>query len=428
MQDFLNRLIQSAWSRLRDNQMLRHSAIIFTGYLIAHLLNTVYQMVVSRVLSPMEYTLLAAFVSALLIVQYPLMTLTTALSRFSSLLVADKQYGDVRRLLTRWLLRTGLAGTLLAIAGILLRDIAGEILHIHRTGPIIVAALSLPLFLMLPIVLGVSQGMQHFGWNTLTTIGGSLTRVVLGSFLILCMAPSSGWALAGHGAGIGFTVLTLALGLYWILRASKPTTSALPQLRLFLVQSGLVQLAYATLMTADILLIKHLLPQEVEFAYAATLGRLAVFLSSTIVIAMFPKVTSSGRISSEQLLIFKQSLLYTAVCTLLAMIGCAVFPRLLLRILFGMQNPSRNLQLLMIAMTFAMSLSALLNTCLQFLVAQKRFLPTIWVCVAAVAYITACDLYHESAWAILLWATLANGFALLMVLPVCWRTKPARLA
>ena len=70
--------MQQVRQHLKTNQMLRHSALLFAGYVAAHMLNMLYQMVVSRQLPPDEYALLAAFVGALLIVQYPLMTLTTA--------------------------------------------------------------------------------------------------------------------------------------------------------------------------------------------------------------------------------------------------------------------------------------------------------------------------------------------------------------
>ena len=177
---------------VHQNQMLRHSALLFTGYLIAHMLNTLYQMVVSRTLAPAEYALLAAFVGALLIVQYPLMTLTTALSRFSSLLTASGHAGDVRRLLSRWLCRSALAGFVLTSLGLLFRHEITTWLHIDRPGPVIVAVLSVPAFLMLPIVLGVSQGIQRFGWNAGTTVAGSIARLLVGSLLVCFLYPTSG--------------------------------------------------------------------------------------------------------------------------------------------------------------------------------------------------------------------------------------------
>jgi len=422
MRQSLHHISQKIQQQLRENQMLRHSALLFTGYLTAHALNLLYQMIVSRKLPANEYTLLAAFVGALLIVQYPLMTLTTALSRYSSLLMQAGRHGDVRRLLTRWLLRSMYAGLALAAIGLWFRAPISQMLHIDRTGPVMVAAISLPAFLILPVVLGVSQGIQRFDWNAGTTMAGSLTRVLLGTLLILIFYPTSGWGLLAHGAGTGFNVFALVAGLYWIMHKQQATETPLPKLRLFLLQSGLVQLAYATLMTADVILVKHLIPQEDAFAYAATLGRMTVFLSSTIVIAMFPKVTSSGHITQQQFQIFKQSLLYTALCAAIAITGCLLFPRFLLRFLFGIHAPSPTLVAMTMTMAIIMGISALLNTCLQFLVAQKRFLPTCWVILAAILYIAACALFHSQTWHILIWSAAANTLALLALLPACLYT------
>ncbi len=416
---FHHSLGQAIQRQLKENHMLRHSALLFAGYLTAHVLNLLYQMIVSRKLPAEEYTLLAAFVGALLIVQYPLMTLTTALSRYSSLLMQTGRNGDVRRLCTRWLLRSMYAGLALATLGVLFRNPISQMLHIDRTGPVIVAAISLPAFLMLPVVLGVSQGIQRFGWNAGTTMAGSVTRVLLGTLLIWTFYPTSGWGLLGHGAGTGLHVIALAVGLYWIMHKQHPSPAPLPKLRSFLLQSGLVQLAYATLMTADVILVKHLIPQEDAFAYAATLGRMTVFLSSTIVIAMFPKVTTAGQITRQQFLIFKQSLLYTALCAAIAIAGCLLFPRFLLTFLFGIHHPSPALVAMTMAMAIIMGISALLNTCLQFLVAQKRFRPACWVIVAAIIYIAASALFHSQTWHILIWSAVANTFALLALLPAC---------
>lgn len=416
--------LQQIITFVKNDQMFRHSALLFSGYFAAHLLNTFYQMVVSRVLIPQEYTILTAFVSALLILQYPLMTLTTTLSRFSSLLYKQNRHGDVARLLTRWILRAGVAGSIGAICVVLLRHSIADLLHITQMQPIVIAAVSLPAFFMLPIVLGISQGIQRFGLNAGTTMAGSLCRLALGSIFVLCILPSSGWALLGHGVGTGLNMVVLLVGLYYVLRKYPPTDIVLPRLRTFLAKNGVVQISYAILMTADVIIIKHFVPMETEFAYAATLGRLAVFLSSTIVIAMFPKVTTDERISREQHKIFRQSLLYTTVFAGMAILGCLLFAPILLQILYGIENPTGSLQMMTVVMAIIMGISALLNTCLQFLVAQKRFLPTLWVVFAATAYLLASAIWHQKTWYILLWAGVCNTGALLTLLPVClYQTK-----
>ncbi len=412
-------------ARMRHNMLLRHSALLLSGTMVAHLLNTLYQMIVSRALPPSEYALLAAFLGVILILHHPLATLTSGLSRYCSLLCQAGRTGDVKRLTLKWVYLVGASSLLLALLGWILRDPLTEMLHLERVEPVVAAALALPPLFLLPVLLGVSQGIQRFDLNIGATILGSAARVALGAALVWLIHPTSGWALLGHGGGAGISVLLLFATLWFVLRKAPPSRLPLPRLRYFLLQTFLIQLSYAILMTADVVLVKHFLPDNTDFAYAATLGRLAVFLPSAILIAMFPKVTSEGRGTPMQTSIFLQALGYTAVCAVAAVTACALFPRLLLRILFGMPDPSRSVQLMMIAMASIMGMSALLNTCLQFLIAQHRFKPAFIVLFMAAGYLAASWLFHTTIWHIMAWAALFNTLPFFALLLSCWKHAPS---
>ena len=104
------------WEKLKTDDLLRHSALIFASMLAVHASNVIFQMVVGRVLPKEEYALLAAFLGALAIIQRPLMTLRTALCHYGSLLEQEGRRGDIKRLLRKWL---GLTALPSIVAGIL---------------------------------------------------------------------------------------------------------------------------------------------------------------------------------------------------------------------------------------------------------------------------------------------------------------------
>ena len=85
---------------MRD-ELLRHSTILFSAMMAVHVCNVVFQMAVGRALSKEEYTLLAAFLGLLAMIQRPLATLGIAVSHYSSLLQQDDRIGDVKRLLQK---------------------------------------------------------------------------------------------------------------------------------------------------------------------------------------------------------------------------------------------------------------------------------------------------------------------------------------
>lgn len=400
------------WEKLKADDLLRHSALIFASMVVVHVSNVIFQMVVGRVLPREEYALLAAFLGALAIIQRPLMTLRTALCHYGSLLEQEGRRGDVKRLLRKWLGLTALPSIVAGILTIVFSSSLSGFFHLDRSAPVIIAGAVLPALCWLPILRGAAQGLQMFAWTSASVIVGALVRLGLGAGFTWFLYKACGWAMLGHGLSIYVTAGILFLGLWLALHGKETSTQPLPSIRLYLVQSFFVLAAYAVLMTADVVMIKHYLPLDGEFAYAATLGRLVVFLPGAIVAAMFPKVASRGTLTQRQKTVFMQSFGYTAMFSVVAVAGCYLLPGLLARILFGMADASPYLKSMIGAMAALMGVNALLNVVIQFLLAQRRFKACFATVICAVLYLAGAQLFHASAWQIVGVAIVCNSAAL----------------
>jgi O-antigen/teichoic acid export membrane protein len=407
------------------NDLLKHTAILFAGMMVVNVCNLAYQMIVSRVLPEKEYALLAAFFGLLTIIGYPLSTLSTGLSHYSSLLQQEGRIGDVRRLLRKWFLLTGAPAFVLGTAIILFNGSIASFLHLNRLAPIIIAGALIPAMFWLPILTGTAQGLQLFGWSSMSSILGSLIRLLIGAGFVWFLYPACGWAMLGHGAGIYLSAAVLVLGLFLVLRNGEKTSHPLPSMRFYLLQSFFVQLAFAVLMTADVVLVKHYLPENTEFAYASTLGRMVAWFSMAVAVAMFPKVASSDGATTQHRKIFFQSLGYTGLCVAAAAFGCFLLPRLLLRIVFGMTAASDSLVLLTRLMAAVMAASALLNVVVQFLLAQRRFKDLITVVFCAVLYLASVYFFHKNAQQIATMAGISNALALITGIWIVTRRNSA---
>lgn len=412
----LSRIIRLLVRRFQSDELIRHSVILFAGMAVVHVCSLVYQMAVSRALPAEEYALLAAFFGVLVVLQLPLSSMTAAVGHYSSLLSREGRAGDVRRLVVKWMAVAGVPAVLLALAGLVFSSRLAVFLHLERAEPVIIAAITLPALFLLPVLGGAVQGIQQFGWQAASGMLGALVRLALGAGFVWFLYPACGWAMLGHGLGAYTAVAVLLAGLLVRMDRSSVTGSALPSMRFFILQSFLIQAAYALLMTADVVLVKHFLPEDTQFAYAATLGRLVVFLPGAIVVAMFPKVSSRGGTTVAQRDVFRHSLAYTAACAALAVAGCVLFPRLLLRVLFGIADADGDLIRMTVLMAVVMGINALLNVAVQFLLACRRFLMASAILVAAVVYIGASQLFHASSLPIALLAGGANLLALIVLL------------
>ncbi|HNX52449.1 MAG TPA: hypothetical protein PKI68_01750 [Pontiellaceae bacterium] len=417
--------IRARLATLLADDLLKHTAILFAGMMAVHVCNLVYQMAVSRALPKEEYALLAAFLGVLAIIGYPLSTLTTGISYYSSLLQQDGRPGDVKRLLRKWLLLTGIPASLLGVSVVLFNGPVAGFMNLSRFAPVIIAGAVFPAMFWLPVLTGAAQGLQLFGWYSSANIVGAVFRLLLGAGFVLFLHPACGWAMLGHGSGIYVSVAVLLVGLFLALRGGTATGLRLPSMRFYLLQSSLVLAAFAVLMTADVVLVNHYLPENSEFAYAATLGRLVAWFSMAVAMAMFPKVASSGGTTAEHQRIFFHSFGYTALCVAASALGCFLLPRLLLHILFGIHAAPDSMVQLTRLMAAAMSACALLNVTVQFLLAQRRFKALIGVVLCALLYLLSVHFFHSTARQVAVAAGAVNTIALLAGLCAVLRLKPA---
>ncbi|MBI9020966.1 MAG: hypothetical protein JEZ10_06910 [Verrucomicrobia bacterium] len=406
--------LRSILARLPGDDLLRHTGILFSGMMVVHVCNMLFQMGVSRGLPREEYALLAAFLGVLTIIQRPLSTLSTGISHYSSLLRQDGRAGDVKRLLKKWISLTGVPAVVLGVVAVVFNGPIAGFLHLNRVAPVVIAGALLPALFWLPVLGGAGQGLQLFGLSSVATIAGALVRLGLGAGFVWFLYPACGWAMLGHGLGIYVSAGLLLLGLSLTLRRQNKSEAALPSMRFYLLQSFFIQAAYAILMTADVVLIKHYLPADTEFAYAATLGRMVVLLPGVIVVAMFPKVVSRGAGSREQSQVFFKSLGWTALLVAIAVFGCTAFSGLLARILFGISEASVYLKRMIALMSLVMGFSALLNVVVQFLIAQRRFWSASATIGFAVLYLAGVAVYHVVSWQIVTVAAVCNAGALLV--------------
>ncbi len=415
------RKVISKLPALLSDDLLRHTSLLLPAMMVMHVCNLLFQMAVGRALPADEYSLLATFFGVLAVMQRPMSTLTTAVSHYSSLLQRDGHIGSVRRLLRKWILLTGIPALVLGACAVALNDPLAALWHLDRAAPIVIVGLALPAMFCLPVLNGAGQGLQLFGWYSVSMMVGAVVRLMLGAGFVWFVVPACGWAMFGHAIGMYASAAALVVGLFFTLRRQEPSPVALPSLRLYLMQSFFIQAAYAVLMTADVVLVKHYLPEDTEFAYAATLGRLVVFLPGAIVMAMFPKVASRGGGSLEQNRIFLKSFGLTALCVVAAALVCSLVPGLLAHVLFGITDASPYLRKMVRVMAWVMGVSALLNVVVQFLLAQRRFLPALTLLVAAGFYVLAVGLYHATSWQIVWAASACNTGALLLSLLCIFR-------
>jgi len=408
-----DRLLSKIVEFLRGDDLFCHTMLLFMASIVTHVCNVSYQMVVSRALSPAEYALLATFLSLFAIAARPLSTLLAATTHYTSLLMQEGRSGTVKRLVRKWMIIAGIPSIVCSSICILFaRQIAG-VFNLARVAPVVISAAALPALFLTPVVAGAMRGMQQFGWTAVASIAGAFSRLVIGAGFVLLLYPACGWALLGHAGSLYINLAILFAVLMMLVVKFSSDREALPSFRMYIVQCFFIQLGMALLMNGDVVFVKHFLPAETDFAKAATLSRMVVFLTMAVRTAMFPKVSSAGDFTLEHRRIYLKGVAYTSLFLAGSLFFCFFFPHIIHSFLFSIIDPTPELISQTRWMAVVMGFAVLLGINSSLLLAQRRFKAASVVVLAALLYYGGVQFFHDDVIDIIAVSAVANLLGLI---------------
>ena len=275
-------------SVLRGERILAHNVVVGAGTMGAGALGVAFQALVSHRLTPADYGGVFAVVTLITLIGLPASAFTLLMARATSRDRATGQYAPSAALLRGGNFSLMLGG--LAIAGVLaiLAPTLSAYLNV-QSDLILAGAAGIPFALAFPLLLGDLQGEQRFAYFSALLVGQAGFKLIGALTLGVLLGPLG--IVVGISAGTALTYVVAML----ILRQKLSTKAALswwgpaaPYLAVVVPST----LALATLLSADVLLVKHFFAtrQAGEYAAVAALGR-AIFWGATGVAGvLFPKM------------------------------------------------------------------------------------------------------------------------------------------
>ena len=384
-----------------EGKLVRHGLllVVLTGF--ANVANVLFHMVMGRTLTGNEYGILAALLNLMLVLSTPLDALRNAMAHFAARAHRLEDPALARAIARRWCIRIGLLAAPAGLAMWLLRGTIADFFHLANAGPIAVVAIFLPAFMLLPVLAGILQGLQCFWWFGAAVHGVSLLRFALGWGAVALIAATAYHAVLAQGISMLAGVLTALYAVAWVTRGAARRAEATRGIGPYFLKAMFMLAGYGVLMNCDVMLVRHFHPESAgEFAWAATIGRSVVFLPMPIAMAMFPKVISAGGTSRSSRLTVLKALGIVVGMIALGVSVSLIWPWLPLRILYGVKDPSPELERLVRMVMLAMSPLGISYLLLHFEMAQHRFRTVPWLLALAAAYLIGVRFWHHSVLAI----------------------------
>jgi O-antigen/teichoic acid export membrane protein len=270
--------------------------------------------------------------------------------------------------------------------------------------------------LWFPISMGMLQGRQNFLWLGWLAIFNGIGRfaaifVIVG--LLGCYAAG-----AMVGVLIGISTAT-AVGFFELRKYLHPQPLPFDAIG-WLKRAGPLTLGLGAaqfMLSADMIYVRHFFSpeQSVYYSAAGMIGRALVFFTAPLTAVMFPKLVRSAA-RAEKTDVLAQVIGITLLLGVAAAIGCTLFPRLPLRIVYDKSYIDIAAPLVP-WFVWCMVPLTLSNVLINSLMAQARFISVIPMVLVAAGYATALYFYHDSFLTVI--RTLGI-FGLLMVAVCAW--------
>ncbi len=359
--------------------------------------NYLFQVAIARNLSVEDFGIFNSLNSLVVILSAPLSIISIIFSR-SSAKLSIKSISSVKTLIISGLKFMVIASTAAFFSGILAMPLIKQYLHISLNLPIIFMIIQWSLSFLVPVIMGVLQGLKRFEAFGLGSGSYSVTRLLTGFLFVMVL----GWGINGAIlAEVLGSIAIITLG-YWFLRDVMSTTqehlgeNLWKDMRSFIFPTAVFTSISLLLVNADIIMVRHYCPNEAGlYAIASILGKICLFLPGAFNYVLFPEAVLANESEKEGSRFLWITLGLTSLFAGGAAFMFCMFPSQVIALFFGIkyQDAAPILQYISISM----ALMAMTNVIATNSLAHSEF-SFLWPLGGGVIMcLTLIFLFHDSS-------------------------------
>ena len=321
-----------------NNRLIKTGIYLFIASLAGNVSAYFFQFYMSRKLSVADFGMLNSLLSLSAIISVPAGTVLVVMARYVSKFNALRAIGKIKYLFYNAYIKLLLAGMLGVGIFVSLSGYLCDYLNINTRFPLILIGISLLISLLLPINMGILQGLQKFGYLGLSGILSGVLRLACGVLLISRGLGVNGAIVAGIIPSLVMLFITFYPIRFLFNKAvHNDNERYTKEILLYSLPVTLSALCFTGLFNIDLVLVKHFFSPEDAGNYAAVaiLGRSIFYLPGAIILAMFPMVSESHTLNKDTHGLLNKALLFTLLLSGVGLVLFFVFPSQLMGLLMG---------------------------------------------------------------------------------------------
>lgn len=401
------------FKKILKNQLIAGSFVLFVGSMFASFGTYLYHLLMGRMLGPIDYGVLASLISLFYLLSIPMTAFSLVVVRYVSALKSKREKVNYFvRLINKKTLIISLVGLLIFFT---ISPWISSFLHLESMTSLIIIGFITFTGIFTSINLATLQGFLRFGWYTLSNIVGSFIKLMLAVILVYLGYKVFGAVLALLIGVISSYVLTRFYVQKVIGEKEAREGFNGRDIVAYFLPVFFSILAFTSLYTTDVVLVRHFLSAQEAGFYAAlaNLGKIIYFASSPIIMVMFPMVSERHANGKK----YANLLSLSFVLALLVCLGISgiyfLFPKLMVVILYGNQYIAAAPNLFIFAIFLTLySLSYLL---VNFYLSIKKVKIVVLPIIAATLQIILIFFLHQNLTQVI-WVSITVLSLLLIIL------------
>lgn len=380
------------------NPLISGSAVIFTGSLIGNLFHFLFNLLISRNLSVVDYGILISLISLSSLPALAFNSLMPITVNFAASYMANDEYDKVRGLYSRISKLMIFSGLFFVLLFSLFSTTIAQFIHlIGKESLIILTGFIVFLGFMVLVNLAFLQAKLEFKYVSFMTFLGGFLKF-LSALGLIFIGYGVGGVLMGLIVGGFISFFVSIIPLKFIFHKSvKSVNVGIKEILSYASPTTIALFCMTSFITTDILLVKHYFSESEAGLYAglALIGKVVFYFSAPIGMVMFPlAVKKFARNESHHRLLFA-SLLLVLIPSLALTLFYFVAPEFTIR--FFLKNKeylavSDKIGLFGLYMTLYSLLSILVN----FYLSIKKTQVYIPVLIGSLLQILLILLFHSS--------------------------------
>ncbi len=379
--------------KILTSELGKGALVLFITINLFNFLNFLFHFSMGRMLGPEDYGILAVLMSLVYFYAIPTEAIQNIISRYTSQFNIKKEYGKIKFLLLKSLNKTFKISIILFLFLVLIGIFLSFFLQINFW-LIFITNIFIFFSVSMPITRGVLQGRKKFSSLGINMVIEALLKLVFAISLVIFGFKVFG-AITGAILGCLFA---LVFSLYFnkdILKTKEQKTS----FEGIYLQSAPYFITIFVIfisLSLDIILAKRFFSPELAGQYAALsmLGKIIFLGTISISKTMFPLTSEKHDCNKDSSKLFKKSMLIIVLLCSFAVLIYALFPKLIIMILYGSQYIA--MAPFLIYSALALSFLALTNIVLMYNLSINKLRKYYYLFLFPVIQVILLVLFHNT--------------------------------